>query len=306
MPGASRSILRRVTGITIEDELLSAVSADGAVNVRVLVASELVREAARRHGTAPTASAALGRSLMGAALLASGKDSAETVQLQFRGDGVLGPVTAIADGSGCVRGYVHDPSAHPPPRDGKLDVGRAVGQGVLAVVRYHPSWREPYSGVVPLVSGEIAEDIAHYLEASEQTAAALALGVFVAAPGDVAVAGGYLVEALPGAHEHSLAHLARTVRSLPSPTELLRQGLGARELLERLFDGLGRGELHRSQPRFFCACSRDRILRAVVLLGREEARVIAHGDEELEVRCEFCATSYRLAPDELGALLPDG
>lgn len=291
--------------VSHSDQLLRTVSQEGELAVRVLAATGLVAEACRRHGTAPTASAALGRSLMGAVLLAAGTDESETVQLQFRGDGELGQVTAIADGAGMVKGYVHNPAAHPPSRGRKLDVGRAVGTGVLAVVRYQPAWREPYSGIVPLVSGEIAEDIAHYLGKSEQTPSALALGVFVASDGAVEAAGGYLVQALPGASFPTLARLEATVRSLPSPTALLRAGDGPEEILATLLAGLGGREVHRSKPRFFCACSRDRIRQAVVLLGREETRSIFEAGEELEVRCEFCTTSYRLSPDEVGALFPN-
>ncbi len=291
---------------TQQDVLVSAVSFDRSVAVRVLIASALVREACTRHQTAPTASAALGRSLMGALLLAAGRDSGETVQLQFRGDGPVGQITAIADGGCKVRGYVQDPSAHPPGRDGKLDVGGAVGCGSLAVVRYHPSWREPYSGIVPLQSGEIAEDIAHYLEVSEQTASALALGVFVTSDGGVEVAGGYLVQALPDADETALGQLEHNVRALASPTELLRTGLGPEQILASVLADLGSKEIDRTEPRFFCPCSRDRIRQAVVLLGRGEMLEIAHERQTLEVRCEFCATSYSLGPDEVGALLPDG
>lgn len=289
----------------IPDELVRTVSSEGDLALRVLVATSLVAEAAARHGTAPTASAALGRSLMGAALLAAGGADDETVQLQLRGDGELGTVIAIADGAGSARGYVHNPDAHPPPRDGKLDVGRAVGAGILAVVRYHPSWREPYRGIVPLVSGEVAEDIAHYLGESEQTPSALGLGVFVGPDGAVEAAGGYLVQALPGASEGALAELDATVRRLPAPTRMLRDGLAADDILERLLSRLGSREVHRQQPQFACPCSRDRILQAVVLLGREQTREILEAGEELLVRCEFCATSYTLAPDEVGARLPD-
>jgi len=290
--------------VSLPDQLLRTVSSDGGLAVRVLLATDLVGEAAGRHGTAPTASAALGRSLMGAVLLAAGNAEAETVQLQFRGNGELGQVTSIADGSGGVRGYVHNPEAHPPPRAGKLDVGRAVGEGILAVVRYHPSWREPYSGIVRLVSGEIAQDIAHYLSESEQTPAAVALGVFVGPLGDVEAAGGYLVQALPDASEEALGQLEQTLRALPSPTDLVRSGATAADILSRLLADLGSREVHGSTPRFHCGCSRDRIHRAVVLLGRDEARDIFEAGEDLEVRCEFCATSYCVTPDEVGALFP--
>ena len=293
----------RISGGT--SELVRTISADGGLSVRVMVATGLVAEAASRHATAPTASAALGRALMGGVLIAAGAEEDETIQLQFRGDGPLGQMTVIADHRGRVRGYVSDPSAHPPARSGKLDVGAAVGKGILAVVRYHPSWREPYTGIVPIVSGEVAEDLSHYLAESEQTASALAVGVYVASDRTVEAAGGYLVQALPGVDDAVLAQLERTVRELPSPTELVRAGLTADGIADRLLDGIGSRGRQRSQPEFHCACDVDRIRRAVMLLGRAETRAIAENRERLEVRCEFCATDYVLEPDEVGALLPD-
>ena len=287
------------------DSLVRTVSSDGSLAVRALVATGLVAEAARRHGTAPTASAALGRALMGAVLIASSAKDDETVQIQLRGDGPLGQLTVIADNLGRVRGYVANPGAHPPPRGSKLDVGAAVGQGVLAVVRYHPAWREPYTGIVPIVSGEVAEDLTHYLAKSEQTASALAAGVFVRSDGDVAAAGAWLVQALPGADEDVLARLESTVRALPAPTELVRAGLSADEICDRVLAGIGSRGRERSEPRFHCGCDTERIRRAVALLGREETRAIAAAREQLSVRCEFCATQYVLGPDEVGALLPD-
>ncbi len=286
-------------------ELVRTVSADGGLSVRAMVATGLVAEAASRHATAPTASAALGRALMGGVLIAAGAKEDETVQLQFRGDGPLGQMTVIADHLGRVRGYVSDPSAHPPSRGGKLDVGAAVGKGILAVVRYRPSWREPYTGIVPLVSGEVAEDLSHYLAESEQTASALAVGVFVAGDYSVQAAGGYLVQALPGIDDAVLARLERTVRELPSPTELVRAGVDADGIADRLLEGIGSRGRQRTPPEFHCASDLDRIRRAVTLLGRAETRAIAEQRERLEVRCEFCATEYVLEPDEVGALLPD-
>jgi molecular chaperone Hsp33 len=289
----------------LSDELVRTVSTDGGVAARALVATELVREAASRHGTAPTASAALGRALMGAVLLASGAEDDETVQLQFRGDGPIGTLTAIADSTGSTRGYATRPGAHPPPRAGKLDVGAAVGKGILAVVRYHPSWRKPHRGIVPLESGEIAQDVARYLHESEQTPSAIALGVFVGGGGVVEAAGGFLVQALPGAADEALARLESNVADLPTPTQLVRGGLRADDVVDRLLAGLGSRERTRSRPAFHCRCGRDRILRAVVLLGREEVRELTARGEPLEVRCEFCGDRYELSPDELGALVPD-
>jgi molecular chaperone Hsp33 len=287
------------------DELVRTLSADGQLSVRAVVATRLVADAAARHGTAPTATAALGRALMGAILLASDAQDDETIQLQFRGDGVLGTVTAIGRTDGGVRGYVGNPAADLPPRAGKLDVGGAVGRGILSVVRHHPSWREPYLGVVPLRTGEIAEDLAGYLLESEQRPAAVALGVFLEADGSVGAAGGFMVHVLPGASEEAVAQLEANVLALPAPSEMLRAGLCADDVVDRLLGSLGSGRRVRLEPAFHCGCGRERILRAITLLGRDELREIASADEPLEVRCEFCGARYSLLPDEVASLVRD-
>jgi molecular chaperone Hsp33 len=294
-----------VTAPAPTDRLVRTLSADGGVAARALVATGLVAEAQRRHATSPTATSALGRALMGAVLLASDAKDDETVQLQFRGDGPLGAITVISDAAGRVRGFASHPEADPPIRAGKLDVGRAVGRGILAVVRYHPSWKEPYSGIVPLASGEIAEDIAHYLRDSEQKPSAVALGVHVDASGAVDAAGGYFVQALPDASESTLIQLERNVMSLPPPSELVREGQSAESIADLLLLGLGRRDVQASAPAFFCGCDRARVLRAVALLGRADLREIAAKGEAVEVRCAFCAERYAVDPDEAGALLPD-
>ncbi len=285
--------------------MVRTVSAAGDVAVRVIVATELVAEASARHGTSPTASAALGRTLMGTALLAAARKDGETLQIQVRGDGPLGQVTAISDHQARVRGYVQNPTAHPPPREGKLDVGAAVGSGILAVVRHHPSWREPYRGIVELVSGEIARDLAHYLTESEQSPAALGLGVFVRADGSIGAAAGYLIQALPGAKLEALARLEATIRRLPTPTEMVRSGDDADAILQRVLGVDGSRERHRSTPRFHCSCDLGRIHRAVTLLGRDHVLEIAEADGGLELRCEFCRDTYRLSIEDVGALFPD-
>jgi molecular chaperone Hsp33 len=289
----------------LPDQLVRAVSADGALEVGVLVATRLVAEAATRHRTAPTASAALGRALMGAVLLAAGGRDGETVQIQVRGKGSLGTLTAIADPEGRARGFVANPAADPPLCNGKLDVAQAVGEGILAVLRTRSGAREPYRGIVPLVSGEIAEDLAHYLAESEQTPSAVGLGVFVDTGDAVRAAGGYLVKALPEAAQEALARLETNVRALPTPTDMLRTGLRADEILDRLLADLGARARQRIRPRFACGCGRERVLRAVVLLGRAALREVRAQGEDLEVRCEFCGERYRISAGEIGALLPD-
>jgi molecular chaperone Hsp33 len=262
--------------------------------------------AARRHRTSPTASAALGRTLMASILMAATGKDGETVQIQVRGDGPIGSVTAISDEQGRARGLVGNPDLQLPPRaDGKLDVGSAVGSGVLAVVRHRPGWREPYSGIVPLVSGEIAEDVAHYLAESEQVPAALALGVYVGASGEVEAAGGFLIHALPHADPEALTRLEASLRGLGAPSHLVRQGLGAKQILHSVAAGLALSDAHHSTPSFWCPCDIGRVRRALTLLGRKETRDMAERGEWVEVRCEFCGAEYQLHPDDVGALHQD-
>jgi molecular chaperone Hsp33 len=287
------------------DELVRTLSDAGGIAVRALVGTELVSEATRRHGTAPTASAVLGRTLMGAVLLAAGGKHGETVQVQLRGDGPAGTVLAIADERGRVRGTVANPAAHPPHPDGQLDVQGAVGRGVLTVVRHREGRSQPYSGIVPLVSGSVAKDLTHYLAESEQTRSATGLGVFLAPEGSVESAAGFLVQALPDAGEDEVARAEANVEALPGPGELVRDGVDADGLVDRLLDGLGSRHRQRDRPVFHCGCGLDRVLRAVAMLGREELEEAAAGDAPLEVRCRFCAETYRVSPRELQSLLRD-
>jgi molecular chaperone Hsp33 len=291
-----------------DDELVRTLSADGSLSVRAVVARNVVAEAAERRPLAPTSLSALGRVLVGAVLLGTGssagqEDDGETLQLQFRGDGPIGMVVAICDSTGRVRGTVSNPAADLPLRDGHPDVAGAIGVGVLSVVRNRPSWREPYRGTVPLVSGEVAKDLTLYLTESEQTPSAVGLGVAVDASGRVAAAGGFLVQTLPGASEDAVTRMEHNVLSLPSTTALLLEGVSADGLADLLLAGLGAGDRHRSMPVFHCPCSRDRALRTLVLLGRREMNEIIDSGAPQEVCCEFCGRRYELAGDEIRPLL---
>ena len=287
------------------DEIVRALSADRSVSVRVLVGTEVVREAVRRHKTSPTASVALGRSLMGALLLASEAQDGEWVQLQLRGDGPLGTVTVTANSEGRVRGFAAYPSADLPLRGDRFDVPGLVGLGAIHVERNHPSWSSPYSGIVPMASGEIAQDLATYLLESEQKPSAVALGVFLGPGGAVEAAGGYLVQSLPEAAPEALQQVEEHVSSLLDLSVRLHDGSTAPQILEELLEGVAHGEPTRTRPRFVCQCNRQRVLRAATLLGRDEIRDIIERAEVLEVRCEFCAEVYQLHPDALGSISLD-
>ncbi|MBW2237010.1 MAG: Hsp33 family molecular chaperone HslO, partial [Deltaproteobacteria bacterium] len=201
----------------MQDQLLRALSADGSVSVRTLVATDLVREAVRRHRTSPAASVALARALMGGILLSTEGQDGERVQIQLRGDGPLGTILVTAESDGGVRGYVQHPDANPPN---------------------HPSWKQPYSGIVPIVTGEIAQDLAHYLLESEQKPSTVALGVYLSAEGEIEAAGGYLIQGLPGADDAALAGFEARAADA-HPAELLHAGETAGTLLQRLLGAEG-------------------------------------------------------------------
>jgi len=286
-----------------DDELVRTVSADGSIAVRAVVARNLVAEAATRRPLAPTALNALGRVLVGAVLLGTGNQNGERVQIQLRGDGPLGSLFAICDSEGRVRGTVRNPGVDLPLAGGHPDVARAIGLGVLSVVRTHPSWREPYVGTVPLVSGEVARDLTLYLTESEQTPSAVALGVALGADGIVSEAGGFLVSPLPGAPEDAIARMERNVLGLPAVSLLLREGVRADGLVDLLMAGFGTSERSRTRPAFHCPCTRERALRTLALLGEAELQEILDDGVPQEVGCEFCGRTYDLSLEEVAALL---
>jgi molecular chaperone Hsp33 len=290
----------------VSDELVRTTSADGELALRAVVGTDLVAEAVRRHRTAPTSTAALGRGLLGGVLLAAGRKGDERWQFELRGDGPIRSLLVIAEADGRVRGRVSRSDVALRTRDGESDVAGAIGRGLLAVVRSHPAWREPYRGIVPIATGGVASDLAAYLRDSEQVPAAMALGVALGPGGAVAAAGGYLVEALPGARDASLASMESRVRELPAPTALLAAGCDADAMLDRLLGPAGGTDRIRLRPTFACPCDRARALRSVALLGPYELASLAALRESVELRCELCAERYEIPVDEALAFLESG
>ena len=274
----------------------------------VVQGTSLVQEACRRHNTAPTAGAALGRAVLGTLLMASFREEGEKTQVTFRGDGPLGNIQVIADANGRVKGKVGNPGCNPPLRsDGKLNVGGALGRGILAVVRSLPftkqGWQTPYTGMVPLVSGEIAEDLASYLVESEQTQSALGLGVSIGRDLQVNAAGGFLVQVLPFAEDETIAQLEKNIVEAGSISRMLREGMNARDITERLLHGLGVSDPGFSMTPEYGPCEaselRDRMASAVATLGEEEVRSILEEQGKIEVTCEFCRDTYDFQEEEI-------
>lgn len=317
----------------ITDKLVHATAADNQLRCMAAVTTILVGEACRRHRTFPTASAALGRTLTGGLLLGSGVKDLEKLTVHFDCDGPIGDIIAQADPSGNVRGYVSNPEADATVMNelGKLDVRAVVGGGKLYVTRDAGFeiglMKEPYRGMVPIVSGEIGEDIAYYLARSEQVNSAVSLGVLISvdgaearSPGNgngspesftaefsldslrVSAAGGYIVQMMPSADDGLAAHLERNISRAPYATDLVREGLTPIEMLQAVLGDLDVLVLEEKEPRFYCQCSRERALLIISALGPDEVQDMIEKDNGAELICHFCNETYQISADELGEL----
>lgn len=287
-----------------EDYILRAVAADGTVRAFFADTRASVGEAAKVHGTSPVMTAALGRLLTAAAMMGQTlKNDDDLVTLIVKGDGPGGGLLATADSRGRVKGYPYSPLADLPLRsDGKLDVGGAMGRGTLTVVRDNGD-RQPYSGTVELVTGEIAEDVAYYYAQSEQIPSAVSLGVLVDTDRSVRRAGGFMIQLMPGSDDRTAELLESRLSSLGSLTSLYEQGHTPESLAELALGDLGCETLGRSPVRFVCDCSRGRMESALLALGREELTELLSTDGGAELSCHFCNRKYRFSADELKALI---
>lgn len=289
-----------------DDHLVRATALEGRVRAFAIQATGTVEELRRRHDAYPAVTAALGRTAMGALLLAAAtlKEEEQVLSVEVRGGGPVGRVLATADGAGRVRGMVSDPHVHAPSVNGKLNVSGVVGgSGYLAVTK-DLGMREPYRGMVELRSGEIGDDLAWYLTCSEQTPSAVGVGVFAVPEGHVAAAGGYLVQLLPGLDDDEVAEVEARIAALPHPTTLIRGGTTPEGVLERIFPD-GFELLDRRPVGFHCPCSRDRFERAIVSLGEPEIRRIIEEEEQerTEVVCHFCNERYHFSRPEMEEIL---
>jgi molecular chaperone Hsp33 len=290
------------------DQLIRATAADGGIKAVGVISTRLTEEARQRHKLSYVATAALGRSMAAGLLMASSmKRVGSRVNVRVKGDGPLGGILADAGLDGTVRGYVGNPSVELPPNDqGKLDVGGAVGAGFLYVVR-DLGHGYPYSSTVELVSGEIGDDVAHYLASSEQTPSALVLGVFVGEQG-VTAAGGILIQVLPKAarDEKLVATLESRVGALSGFTPLLQAGKTLTEIFNDLLGDMGLNIFPESQMlRFHCGCSFDRVLGALKILGEAELQDMIVKDDGAEATCDFCGNIYQASSDDLTQLIGD-
>ncbi|HLT58389.1 MAG TPA: Hsp33 family molecular chaperone HslO [Limnochordales bacterium] len=287
------------------DLLVQALFAGGQVRALAAVTTRTVEEARWRHDLYPTAAAALGRTLTVTAFLGAMLKEPQRVFVEIVGDGPLRSIHTQADWEGRVRGYVGNPHVHLPANSrGKLDVAGAVGAGTLYVIR-DLGLKEPYRGFVPLVSGEIGEDFAHYFMHSEQTPSVVAVGVLVDPDHRVRAAGGLLLQVMPGAAEGVIAQLEEQARRLPPVSSAVDGGMDPEGLIRLAAGPLDVQVLRHLPVRFECNCSRERFERALIALGEEELRDMLHTDGSAELVCHFCAEVYRFDAEDLTALLAE-
>ena len=289
----------------MKDYLVRGMSLDGFVKVVAIRSTELVRRGAQIQKTTPNATAAFGRALTAASMMGNmQKVDNGSMTLQIRGGGPIGTITVVSDPQGNVRGCVTEPNVPLVEKyPGKLDVGATVGKsGTITVIR-DLQMKEPYVGSAQLVSGEIADDVTAYFAQSEQVPTACALGVLVDRDQSVKVAGGYIVQLLPGAPDDIIDRLEAGVQKAGAVTPMLEQGMTPEDILGQVCGDLGVVFLETTEISYKCYCSRERVEAALISLGRKELQEIADEGKSFPVECQFCDTVYSFTPEDIQILL---
>mgnify|MGYP004675323015 FL=1 len=287
------------------DQLVRAISRDGTVNAVAVTTRYLTEEARQIHHTLPVATAALGRALAAASMMGNAlKSDGASLTLQFKGGGPLGTVLAVSDNEGNVRGYVTNPHVDIPLRkDGKLDVGTAVGhEGTLTVIK-DLHMKEPYVGTIDLLGGEIAEDVAGYFVESEQIPTACALGVLVDRDQSVKAAGGYLIQLMPGAAEDTIAKVEGGIMAAGAVSAILEKNDDPEAMLRTVMSDFDLKILETCPVEYRCYCSRERVERALISLGRTELEQMLSEQGGCQLTCQFCDAVYEFTAEDIQRLL---
>lgn len=285
----------------MQDYIVRATAAEGTVRAFACVTTNMVAESAKVHNLSPVASAALGRTMTATAMMSMDlKGPNDTLTIQVRGDGPIGGIIVASDTFANVRGYVYNPDVDLPLNpEGKLDVGAAVGRdGYINVIK-DLGLKEPYVGYVKLTTGEISEDLVYYFAYSEQIPSIVALGVLVNADESIANAGGFMVQLMPGAGDDMIDYLEGMLSSIPPITKLLSEGKSPEEILEFILGEKGLKISDSMECRYLCNCSKDRMERAIISLGRQEIESIIEEQHGAEIQCHFCNNKYQFSEEEL-------
>ena len=285
-----------------EDYLVKAVAENGMFRTYAVNATQLVTKAQEIHDTWSAASAALGRTLIGTLLLAtSGLQGEAGMTVKIQGNGPVGFIVADGTAQGTVKGYVHNPHVNLPLNSkGKIDVAGAVGtQGTLSVTKMTPGDKTPYTGEVNLVSGELGDDFTYYLAQSEQIPSAVGLSVFVEKDDSIDVAGGFMVQVLPGAKDEQIADLEKSIKELPLVSEMLRDGDTPEDILKKIFAGKELKILDKMPVKYECNCSKERFAKALASVKKSDLEEMIAKDHGAEAVCQFCGKKYEFSEDEL-------
>lgn len=287
----------------MKDYIVRATAANAQIRAFAASTTELVEEARTRHNTSPVATAALGRLLTAGAMMGSMmKNPTDVLTLQVQCGGPIGGMTVTADSKGEVKGYVHNPDVMLPPKNGKLDVGGALGPGFLNVIK-DMGLKEPYSGQTILQTGEIAEDLTYYFATSEQVPSSVGLGVLMEKDNTVRCAGGFIVQVMPFIEEEVLSKLEENIKNIQSVTAMLDNGHTPEEMLNHVLEGVDVEITDTLPAKFDCNCSKERIEKAIISVGKKEIQEMINDGKDIEVKCHFCNTAYTFSVEELEGLL---
>ncbi|MCR4597055.1 MAG: Hsp33 family molecular chaperone HslO [Lachnospiraceae bacterium] len=288
----------------MKDTLVRAIADNAQIRAFAVRTTDMTETARRAHDTSPVVTAALGRLMSGAAMMGSmlGEED-ELLTLQVDGDGDVGGLVVTADGHGSVKGYAKNPQAMcPASAAGKLDVGRIVGRGYLTVIK-DMGMEEPYNSRIELVTGEIGDDLAQYFVSSEQIPSGVGLGVLMNKDNTVRCAGGFIIQLMPFASDECVARLEQSLSEIKSVTALLDRGLDPEEMLKEILTGVDVEITDRREVAFRCNCTRDRVERVLLSMGRQQLEELASDGEDVELNCQFCNTHYVFSPQEIRELL---
>ena len=281
----------------MKDYIVRATAASGQVRAFAATTKDVVETARKNHNMSPIATIALGRLLTGGAMMGTMmKNDADILTVQIKGNGPIGSMTVTANPKGEVKGFVGNPQAMLPLKDGHMDIAGAVGIGVLSVIK-DIGLREPYVGDTILITSEIADDLTYYFATSEQVPSSVGLGVLMNKDNTVKEAGGFIIQLMPNATDEFIDKLEK--RIIKSVTQMLEHGMTPEEILEHIFEGMELQILDKIPTEFYCNCSKDRVSAAVISVGKQELQKMIDDGEPIEVNCHFCNSHYKFSVDEL-------
>lgn len=288
----------------MSDYIVRVTAANAAIRAFAVTGRELVETARKAHDTSPVVTAALGRLMVGGVMMGSMlKGENDLLTLQVSGDGPIKGMTVTADAKGNVKGYAIEPQVMLPPNAaGKLDVGGAVGSGMLRVIK-DMGLKEPYVGQTVLQTGEIAEDLTYYFATSEQVPSCVGLGVLMEKDNTVKQAGGFVIQLMPFTEDEVISKLEENIKKFPSVTSVLDEGKTAEEMLEILLDGLDMEITDTMPAQFYCNCDKKRVEKAIISIGKKDIEEMIAENKDIEVNCHFCNTSYTFSVEELKEML---